>query len=132
MLSLNGELAFDVMNIKSDPYYSSPTEVFADFTFSPLFHFGGPGLEIVVGPKLGFFDESFSYSDTYGSSSSSTSGVSYGFNAGVFIPLGNIAIGGLLNFTGRHWTCDTTTSDCIDVSSGSDSKIFAFSGALIF
>ena len=134
MFSINGELNIDVMNIKSDKTYGSPSEVFVDFAFSPLFHFGGPMLEVVIGPKLGFFDESFSYSDSYygTSSSSSGSGISYGFNAGVFVPLGNMAIGGLLNFTGRHWSCDTTNSDCVDISGGPDSKVLGFSGALIF
>jgi hypothetical protein len=138
MISLNGEFNIDVMNVKSFSGGSSPTDVTVDFAFSPLYHIALPQLEIVVGPKLGFFGESMSYTDDYYGTtlSGSGSGFAYGLNAGVFVPLGNIALGGLLNFTVRSYSsCDSNSNTnsnsdfCID---GSDVKIFGFSGAMIF
>jgi hypothetical protein len=135
-LSLNGEFNIDVMNVKTISGYNNPTDVTVDFAFSPLYHVALPQLEIVVGPKLGFFGESMTYKeDYYGTSySGSGSGFAYGLNAGVFIPLGNIALGGLLNLTIRNYSSCSTSSNsdsdfCID---GPDVKIFGFSGAMIF
>ena len=138
-LSLNGELTIDVLNLDTNPGVSA-TGAIVDFTFSPFFHLNVPGLEFVVGPKLGFFGMSTTYSQSgYQDSTYSGSGLAYGFNAGVFIPLGRIAIGGLLNFTGRSYSSqcysdyDTNYSSvCGDVSGGSDDKFFGFSGALMY
>ena len=105
-----------------------------DFAFSPLYHLALPQLEIVVGPKLGFFGASSSVD--YGGSTytGSGSGVAYGLNAGVFFPLGNIAIGGLLNVTVRSFSsCDNTNSNSSDYCiTGPDQKTLGFSGAMIF
>ena len=103
-LSLNGELTVDILNLDGGSGVSA-SGAMVDFTFSPFFHFNVPGLEFVVGPKLGFFDTSSTYSQSgYQDSTYSGSGLAYGFNAGVFIPLGRIAIGGLINFTGRSYS----------------------------
>jgi hypothetical protein len=134
-ISLNCEFNIDVMNINSNSNSSNPSDVFVDFAFSPLYHIALPQLEIVVGPKLGFFGESASYTDSYGNSlSGSGGGWAYGLNAGVFFPLGNLAIGGLFNYTVRSYSSCSNSSNsnsdfCID---GSDAKILGFSGAMIF
>ena len=121
------------MNPNSTPD-SSYTDVVVDITFSPLFHIPLPMLEIVLGPKLGLFGESISISDSYSgtSSSGSASGLAYGFNAGVFVPLGNIAIGGLLNYTRRNYAgcSDSSSSDCF--SPPYDVQVWGISGAMIF
>jgi hypothetical protein len=67
------------------------------------------------------------------------SGFEYGLNAGVFVPLGRVAIGGLLNFTTHHFSkfCENDASTynvdyCFDTSSLKDLKVFGFSGALLY
>jgi hypothetical protein len=57
-LSLNGELGVDIMNPNAGEDYNGTadrTEAFFDFTLSPLFHFGVPSVDFVVGPKIGWF-----------------------------------------------------------------------------
>ena len=132
-LSLNGELTIDILNIDT-PSGVSASAAEVDFTFSPFFHFGIPQLEFVVGPKIGFFGMSMSMSQSgYSDSTASGSGLAYGFNAGVFIPLGRIAIGGLLNFTGRSYSSYCANDICGDVPSGFPSDNFiGFSGALLY
>jgi len=132
-VSLNGELTIDILN-PDTPSGMSVTEVEADLAFSPLFHLSLPGLELVAGPKIGFFalSGSVSYSSsTYSDTTYSGSGVAYGFNTGVFIPIvGRLAIGGLLGYTVRSFSsCDSGSTDCV---SGPDEKFFSFTGAMIF
>jgi hypothetical protein len=129
-LSLNCELSFDLLN--PDSGYSDLTFVMYDFTFSPLFHFSIPQLDFVVGPKFGYYGQYISYSQG-GSTDDVESGYAYGLNAGVFVPLGSIAIGGLFSFVGRH-VSSTCGSDgwCASVSHGPDYKFVSFSGALLF
>jgi hypothetical protein len=120
-LSLNGELTIDILNADS-PAGVSTSAAEVDFTFSPFFHFDIPGLEFVVGPKLGFFGFSATQSQSgYSDVTASGSGLAYGVNAGVFIPLGRIAIGGLLNYTGRHFSesnsCELTIAPLARTSS---------------
>jgi hypothetical protein len=134
-VSLNGEFNIDVMNIKnSSSTDTNPSLVFVDFAFSPLFHIALPQLEIVVGPKLGFFGASSSYDYAGSTYTGSGSGVTYGLNTGVFFPLGNIAIGGLLNYTVRSFSsCNNTSGSTADYCiTGPDEKIFGLSGAMIF
>jgi hypothetical protein len=129
-LSLNCELSFDLLN--PDGSNSDLTYVMYDFTFSPLFHFSIPQLDFVVGPKFGYFG--YYISDSQGDSSNDVeSGYAYGLNAGVFVPVGSIALGGLFSFVGRHVssTCDSS-GWCYNDSHGPDHKFFSFSGALLF
>jgi hypothetical protein len=129
-LSLNGELTIDLLNMNTVPGVSA-TGAEVDFTFSPLFHFDIPGLEFVVGPKLGFFDYSATQSQSgYSDVTYSGSGLAYGVNAGVFVPLGRIAIGGLLNYTSRHFS-NSNACDTDYCTTGTD-KFFGFSGALMY
>ena len=130
ILSLNGELNIDVINVDTD---ADVTTAILDWCFSPLFHFGPPRAEFVVGPKLGFFTEASSYSYGGQDYSSSAYGTAYGFNAGLFFALGRISIGGLLNYTAHSYShvCDYDDS-CYDVDGGPDFKVFGLTGALLF
>ena len=134
-------MTIDIMNPNSSSFNGDTTEVYVDFAFSPLFHFGTPQVEFVVGPKLGFFAESATITNSSSPDYQySGTGLAYGLNAGVFIPLGRVAIGGLFNFTGHHYssacTNDNTTNyvqQCGDVPSGNvDTKILGFTGALLY
>jgi hypothetical protein len=108
--SLNGELGIDIMNPNTGSYsYDTGydvTEAFFDVTLSPLFHFGVPYVEFVVGPKIGSFAFVGSVSDSSGYSGSmdySGYGIVYGFTTGAFFPIGRMAIGGILSFTGHSF-----------------------------
>ncbi len=137
-ISLNGEMTLDIMNPTSSSYSGDTTEVYVDFAFSPLFHFGTPQIELVIGPKLGFFGESFTNSYAGSDYKQSGSGVAYGLNAGVFVPLGRVAIGGMLNFTGHHFSSYCYTDPgysevCGDAPSGTpEVKIIGFNAALLY
>lgn len=125
-LSLNAELCIDALSVKTTPGVSrSGAEV--DFTFSPLFHAAVPGLEFVLGPKLGSFYMSGSESAAEYTASYSGEGLAYGFNAGVFLSLGRVALGGLLSYTGR------TFENCSDCSEyGYTDHVFGLVGALMY
>jgi hypothetical protein len=135
-VSLNGELTMDFINLKA----SSASDWIFDLTFSPLFHFGTPQLQFVVGPKFGFFGESYNY--TYGGydRTISGSGLAYGFNAGIFVPVGRMALGGLINFTTHHYSklCENDSytgyvDSCADSSMMPDDvKLFGITGALLY
>ena len=137
--SLNGELAIEFMNPNTAGLYSDAgydqTEVFFDLTLSPLFHFGVPYVEFVVGPKIGSFAFYGSISDPsgyYSSSDYSGYGIVWGITAGAFFPIGRMAIGGLLGFTAHTFE---GSSSCSDLYSGGcyipDTKMITFSVALM-
>ena len=112
--SINGELSIEIMNLDV-PSGVDATEVLAAFTLSPLFHFGPPRLDFVIGPRLGFYADAASMSAS-GSSSETTyseTGLAYGFNAGAFFQLGRIWLGGLLSFTAHD-----ASESCVDYGSG--------------
>jgi len=138
-LSLNGELAIDFMNFSNVPSGIDITAAMVDVMFSPLFHFGTGQIEGFVGPRLGAFvmAESLSYSGSSSSATASGSGLAYGFNVGVAIPLGNIAIGGILSYSGRHFTevCSKPSGGsetCNNDPSGDDFKEIALTGVMMF
>jgi hypothetical protein len=139
-LSLNGELTIDILNPDTPGGYDSATAVMVDFTFSPFLHFGLPGLEIVAGPKIGGFGYALSASASGPDERYSGSGLAYGVNVGFFIPLGRVAIGGLFNFTGHHFSSECENDAytgyvevCGNPRPGtSDTKILGFSGALLY
>lgn len=135
-LSLNGELTMDFVNLKA----SNASDWIFDLTFSPLFHLGTPQLQFVVGPKFGFFGESYNYTYSGYDRTISGSGLAYGFNAGIFVPIGRMALGGLINFTTHHYSrlCENDAytgyvDSCADSSMMPDDvKLFGISGALLY
>jgi hypothetical protein len=137
LLSLNGEFTIDVLNPKISGIDVTAVEV--DLAFSPLFHFANGGLEIVVGPKMGVFGLAATTKNSSGTklSDSSGNGLSYGANIGVFGGVGNLALGGLVGFTGRRLTKSCTTLSgqserCYDSPGGTDLKVLSFTGAVLF
>ena len=134
--SLNGELGIDFMNPNTGGYGSGydVTEAFFDFTLSPLFHFGVPYVEFVVGPKIGSFAWYQSISDSsgyYGSTDYSAYGVVWGFTAGAFFPIGRMAVGGILSFTDHSFEDYSCSGSDYYCSSPSDVKLISFSVALM-
>ena len=125
--SINGEFTLDLMDGDTDASILRPHEHYLDVVLSPLFHFRSG--RIVFGPKLGWFTNNRSFSDsdpvpardcmtTTGSRTGACSmpileahtgqGFLFGLNAGGFMPLGRVAIGLLASANFRHFT----TVDC--------------------
>jgi hypothetical protein len=135
--SLNGEFTLDWLSPKDVPSGLDVTAMIVDVTFSPLFHVLGDKLDIVIGPKLGFFGFAMSMKDSTESLDESGEGLAYGFNLGVFGAVGNMGIGGLLSYTGRSFThaCVTMSGygeTCTDDPGGPDFKTLSVTGALLF
>ena len=112
-LSLNGELGVDIMNPDAGETYNGTAdraEASRDFTLSPLFHFGVPNVEFAVGPKIGWF--TFAGSSRQSDAGRGPSytleydghGMGYGVNAGAFVPIGRMALGGIISFTGHSFS----------------------------
>jgi hypothetical protein len=101
-LSVNVELTLDILNPKGFP--SGISDSTLDSSFGPLVHLPIGRLEIVVGPKIGFFQETLSYTGNSVSYSDSYNGFLFGANLGVLAGLGMIAIGGLFSYTGRYYS----------------------------
>lgn len=136
--SINGEMSIDILNIDTPSGYDA-TEVLVGLTLSPLFHFGPPRVDFVVGPRLGYFVDAASLSAS-GSSSSDLSytitGLAYGLNAGAFFQVGRMWVGGLLTFTAHSASeiCvdDGSGEECGDVEGGEDFKVLTLNGAILF
>jgi len=138
MFSLNGELSIDFLNLDSNsPQFSSVTGVRASLSIAPLFHFpaGTGGMELLIGPKLGVWDEEFS--DDNSDATSSFSGYLLGLNAGAFAHVGRTSLGGLFSFESA-----TPTKACVNDGFGescssiggnpTSEKVFAFNLAAMF
>jgi hypothetical protein len=80
--------------------FFSPPRRYIDVAASPLVEFGRG--QIRLGPKIGWFTSS----DTQKGKTSTSSGVLFGLNAGLFVPWGPVTIVGLvdLNFRIFAWT----------------------------
>jgi hypothetical protein len=107
-LSVNGECSLDFMNADSDSsYWSSfwrPREFYVDATISPLVHIRSS--QIVVGPKLGWFSNARSSPILTWNGQ----GFLFGINAGLFMPIRNVMVGGLLSAVMREFT----SFSCVD------------------
>jgi hypothetical protein len=101
-LSVNVELTLDILNPKGFP--SGISDSTLDSSFVPLVHLPIGRLEILLGPKIGFFQETLSYTSNSVSYSDSYNGFLFGANLGVLAGLGTIAIGGLFSYTGRYYS----------------------------
>jgi len=99
VVSLGGEAALDVVNPKNLPPGEDVTELNLHVAFSPLLHAKSGPVEIVAGPKLGFFYLSADGSGNGISESASAHGWVYGLNLGLFGALSeSVSMGGLVSF----------------------------------
>lgn len=113
-LSLNGEILIDPINFKGQ---TTASETWVDLAFSPLFHAVGRDVEVVVGPKLGFFaGGGDGYADPVNGDKQSFTGVVAGINAGLFARVGSSALlGGMLNVQFRKITNYCVTPGGVEV-----------------
>jgi len=135
LLSMNVEFTLDFLNPKG--VSSDVSDVATDFSFSPLLHLplGYGPLQLIIGPKIGFFEENISYSIAGDSYNDSYSGAMFGVNVGLLAGMGNIAIGGLFSYTGRHYSSGCETVDNYDNGCTYASGTFhtvSFNGAILF
>lgn len=141
-VSLNAELSIDILNPDTDSG-ASVSSTLANFSFSPLAHFGPPNVDFVIGPRFGFYGRSYtttvSYSGVTQEAKYSDTGFAYGFNIGAFVSLGSVWLGGLLSLTTHKPSqyCETSSRTnnrelCSDVSDASSFELFTLNGALLF
>lgn len=103
-ISLNGEVGLDFMSADTDPHLWSTRERYVEVTVSPLWH--ARAGQLVLGPKLGWFDNRRRAPDINWSGH----GYLFGVNAGLFLPVRGVLVGGLLSATVRA----ATTFACQD------------------
>jgi len=103
-LSLNGECSLDFVDADTDSSFWRPHEHTIDVAMSPLVHIRSS--RIVVGPKVGWFSNARS-SPTL---TWNGQGVLFGLNAGLFIPVRRVMVGGLLGAALREFT----SFSCVD------------------
>ena len=138
VFSINGELSIDVLNLDSATAGSGASGVRVDFSLSPLYHIPAAGnFEVVIGPKLGVWDEEFSSSD--GFTNFSFSGYSLGFNLGGFARVGNILLGGLFAFdygVATKYCPDNSGVNCATPSNfnftDANEKVASFNASALF
>lgn len=132
-LSINVEFTFDGLRPKGS--LSDVSDGAIDSSFSPLFHLPIGKLELVVGPKIGFYEENLSYTTNGMSYNYSSKGLMFGFNMGALVGIGSIAIGGLFSYTGRYysswcWPIDIANTACIYASR--TFQTVSFNGVVLF
>jgi len=130
-LSLNLELTHDSLKPRLSQNDYALENVAMDFSFSPLYHLplGYANLDIVTGPKLGFFNKfASSWSD----------GWLVGANVGVLVVMGGAALGVLFSYTGRHYSslCPAGSADsggdCLDQMRSIMLQTVSLNGVILF
>jgi hypothetical protein len=146
--STNGEFTGDWGNVKNVSSGDSVLMIQGVFAASPLLHVSLPSnIELVLGPKLGYWFNVESYTVTtaglYSSQKTTGSHTDVGFvlggNLGAFYGVGDsMAVGGLVNFDLRLISSCTNSSSGASVSSsgicspGPSMKVLGFSAAALF
>jgi hypothetical protein len=122
-VSINGEISMDALEPSAS---GSTAEPLAGFAFSPLIHFGSPGMEFAVGPRVGYF-----WSSLY-SRDSTENGLLYGLNAGIFfLPVSGVSFGGLVSLTGHHAQEVCPEHQACEKRSGDTPFVLSFTVAII-
>ena len=131
-VSLNGEVALDLIDASDDASFLRPHEYYLDFTASPLLHLRSGS--IVVGPKLGWFVNRRSQSLSSGGGPNlrahTGQGLTVGLNLGGFADVGGVALGMIATFGYRKFV----TSHCDDYDCGNliDPFVLDLSVAALF
>ncbi len=126
-VSINGEVGLDFL----DPS-GTTDEALLVFSFSPLIHFGSPGLEFAVGPRLGYFwDGGTIHGSNYSNTDFSASGLLYGLNMGAFfLPFRGLSFGGLVSLS-AHSTQNFCQNDVCGIGTAHTSFELAFTVAVL-
>jgi hypothetical protein len=137
-VSLNGALTFDLLNPNDSIAPLDLSRETLELTFSPLLHLGGPRVEFVVGPKLGFWNtwQQFSRPAPLAQSGDGTGqGWTMGANVGLLAAVTPATLAGILfNVELRdviHF-CETTSGQAERCSwGGSSSTLLGVSLAVL-
>ena len=132
-LSINAEFTFDILNPKG--IASSFENYTFDYSLSPLLHLPIGKLALIVGPKIGLFNENLIYTVNGNSYNESFSGVLFGVNASLLVDLGRLEVGGLFSYTGRSYSSpchviDEGENRCTYVSGAFHTV--SFNGVILF
>ena len=130
VVSLNGELTYDISNVHSPPA-DGYSETGGDLAFSPMLQLPFNAVEIVLGMKLGLFELHRTLSDGF-----VTNGVGYvtGIRAGVFLPVSPRTSFGLLASYDLKWVpgaraaCPTSPDPC----GRGNGQVLSLSAAAVF
>jgi hypothetical protein len=95
LFSVNGEVIADVLNFNTPPGVSA-SETITALAGSPLFHLTTPSVDLVVGPKFGFWYLSGHASNGLDRADVTGHGWTLGLNLGVFFPVSDSASLGML------------------------------------
>jgi hypothetical protein len=138
-VSINGELTLDFLNPSNVPAGVDTSAAEIDFSFSPLLHVPAGGIELVVGPKLGFWGGGATQTFAGQTTSFRFGGVLAGLNGGLFFSLSpTTQIGGLLSLTVRKYNNNCSTqpgqSEVCDPDNllPDADKVLGITGALLF
>jgi hypothetical protein len=115
-ISINGELAYDLFNIKNVPAGVNVSSYGLQLSAAPFYEVPGlTGWQLLLGPKLGlqYIGSSSSASGSPTISGSSTA-LLLGLNAAAFVRLSDaVALGGLLNAELDKWlSCSNSAGPC--------------------
>jgi hypothetical protein len=113
-ISLNGEVGLDFMDADTDAHFWSTREHYLDVAVSPLWH--ARAGQLVLGPKLGWFDTRRRAPDIRWSGH----GYLFGVNAGLFLSVRGVLVGGLLSATLRASTTFTCQDPDVTTGAGCD------------
>jgi hypothetical protein len=137
--SLNGELTIDVANVENAPTGTAASRRDFDLALSPLIHLGARRVEVVVGPKLGFWSGNLELTSAGQTVNSvSARGLVGGLKLGVFVPVAQgVSLGGMLSFDVKtiDRTCATPvgqTEICDSSPNLAAGKVLGFSAAALF
>jgi hypothetical protein len=143
--SINGEISLDVMDRNDYGISQKPDERYLGLALVPLIRKQLRRAVLVFGPTVGYFRYTLwrRYTpESYRSVTKEiTKGFSLGFNVGVFLPMGRIALGGMLNgrfqiCTGYQYSWDNQSSPGENCSSekraAGTAGTFGLAGAVMF
>jgi len=133
IVSLNGEVRFDITNPGDLPAGTDVSEFAYSATFSPLFQLPTGGAEFVLGPKVGAVSVSQKFSDATTSFQTSGFGFVLGGNAGVFVPVSPAtSLGVLLSFELAKVGVVCGGGSCNSTSDVPISKVLGLTASALF
>jgi hypothetical protein len=140
LVSLNVELAIDILNPLSKGSTASQSGHDLTIAFSPLFHVAGTAAELVMGPKLGYWSENFTITDDMRMTTRASAwGWAIGGNIGAFANVNEHAAVGLLlsyQFIDENQACThgplDTDRNCMQTSGLFPPEILGITGAALF
>ena len=135
-LSLDADLILDITNTHATATGAAFSQWWFTVAVGPLFQLPLGPIELVAGPKAGYFMSGAEARPTMGPTEHQrASGFALGLNAGVFVPIwANTSVGALLSYEVRNTqqTCRQTTGPEFCTSVTSYDRLFGMSVGALF